>query len=199
VKRERERSSNEPKSSKSGRSITRRRFAGERRFTPWWTLGGPSFIGHGSALPTVAQRSLACASREELPRALIAGLLLMSAFPAAAGALPPRRPSAVKTRTAIGNLRVARPLSMKGYSRPLPALDKPSPGPLGVWQHRSTPTTFQSCQRAPGCGPTRHFWQGVRVRTASPRSPGPSESLRLRCLPQTGVRTEYRTPLPSGQ
>jgi hypothetical protein len=47
---------------------------------------------------------------------LIASLLLV-AVPAAAGALPPRPPSAAKTRTAIGKLRVAAPLSMKGYSR----------------------------------------------------------------------------------
>lgn len=50
-------------------------------------------------------------------RSLIAGLLLMAAFPAAAGALQPRPPSAAKTRTAIRKLKVARPLSMKGYSR----------------------------------------------------------------------------------
>jgi hypothetical protein len=50
-------------------------------------------------------------------RGLSAGLLLMAAFPAAAGALPQRPPSAAKTRAAIGKLTVAAPLSMKGYSR----------------------------------------------------------------------------------
>lgn len=50
-------------------------------------------------------------------RILIAGMLLMVVFPAAAGALPPRPPSAAKTREAIRQLRVAAPLSMEGYSR----------------------------------------------------------------------------------
>jgi hypothetical protein len=50
-------------------------------------------------------------------RALIAGLLLVAACPAAANALPPRPPSAVKTRAAIKHLKVAKPLSMRGYSR----------------------------------------------------------------------------------
>jgi hypothetical protein len=50
-------------------------------------------------------------------RALIAGTLLLAVFPAAAGALPPRPPSAAKTREAIRHLRIAAPLSMQAYSR----------------------------------------------------------------------------------
>src|SRR5213083_3000532 len=50
-------------------------------------------------------------------RILIAGILLMAVFPAAAGALPPRPPSAGKTRIAIRHLKIAPPLSMEGYSR----------------------------------------------------------------------------------
>ncbi|HEX8745153.1 MAG TPA: HNH endonuclease family protein [Thermoleophilaceae bacterium] len=50
-------------------------------------------------------------------RVLTASALLLAAFPAAAGALPPRPPSAAKTSQAIGKLKVAEPLSMSGYSR----------------------------------------------------------------------------------
>ena len=50
-------------------------------------------------------------------RGLIAAALLVAALPAAASALPPRPPSAAKTRAAIRHLKVAAPLSMKGYSR----------------------------------------------------------------------------------
>jgi Protein of unknown function (DUF1524) len=44
-------------------------------------------------------------------------MFLVAALPSAAGALPPSPPSAAKIRTAIGQLRVAAPLSMTGYSR----------------------------------------------------------------------------------
>jgi hypothetical protein len=50
-------------------------------------------------------------------RVLTASALLLAVFPAAAGALPPRPPSAAKTSKAIGKLTVAEPLSMSGYSR----------------------------------------------------------------------------------
>jgi Protein of unknown function (DUF1524) len=40
-------------------------------------------------------------------------------FPSAAGALPPRPPSAAKTRDAIRQLKLAAPLSMRGYNRDL--------------------------------------------------------------------------------
>jgi hypothetical protein len=48
---------------------------------------------------------------------LIAAMLLMAIFPATARPLPPRPPSAAKTRVAIRHLRIATPLSMEGYSR----------------------------------------------------------------------------------
>jgi hypothetical protein len=52
-----------------------------------------------------------------MARVLIVTTLLLAAFPTAAGALPPRPPSAAKTAKAIEDLKVAEPLSMKGYSR----------------------------------------------------------------------------------
>jgi uncharacterized protein DUF1524 len=50
-------------------------------------------------------------------RCLIAGMLLVAVFPAVVTALPPRPPSAAKTRVAIRHLKIATPLSMEGYSR----------------------------------------------------------------------------------
>lgn len=44
-------------------------------------------------------------------------MFLAFLLPSPAGALPPRPPSAAKTRVAIGHLKVGDPLSMKGYSR----------------------------------------------------------------------------------
>ena len=58
-------------------------------------------------------------ARASLPavrRAAIAWLVLFL-FPSAAAALPPRPPSAAKTRDAIRHLTLAAPLSMHGYSR----------------------------------------------------------------------------------
>ena len=52
-----------------------------------------------------------------MARVLIVTTLLLAAFPTAAGALPPRPPSAAKTTKAIERLKVAEPLSMEGYSR----------------------------------------------------------------------------------
>jgi hypothetical protein len=48
---------------------------------------------------------------------LIAAVLLVGGFPAAARALPPHPPSAAKTRASIRNLTIAAPLSMNGSSR----------------------------------------------------------------------------------
>jgi len=50
-------------------------------------------------------------------RRLIAVLLVIAAFPAVAGALPPRPPGPIKTLAALKELRTAKPLSMTGYSR----------------------------------------------------------------------------------
>ena len=50
-------------------------------------------------------------------RAILIVCLLLAVAPAVAGALPPKPPSAAKTRTAITRLKVAPPLSMVGYSR----------------------------------------------------------------------------------
>ena len=58
------------------------------------------------------------ASLLALHRAAIACLLLF-VVPSAADALPPRPPSATKTRDAIRQLRLAAPLSMHGYNRDL--------------------------------------------------------------------------------
>ena len=49
-------------------------------------------------------------------RCLIA-VTLVALFPAVAAALPPRPPSTAKTRVAIRDLKIAAPLSLKGYSR----------------------------------------------------------------------------------
>jgi len=48
---------------------------------------------------------------------LVVAMLLMAVFPATASPLPPRPPSAAKTRVAIGHLKIGAPLSMNGYSR----------------------------------------------------------------------------------
>jgi hypothetical protein len=68
---------------------------------------------------TMAVRSEPTCHRlcDRMRRTLISATLLMAVLPAAAVALPPRPPSAAKTRTAIGHLKVAKPLSMRGYSR----------------------------------------------------------------------------------
>ena len=58
------------------------------------------------------------ASLLALRRVAIACLVLFL-FPSAADALPPRPPSAAKTRDAIRQLRLAAPLSMHGYNRDL--------------------------------------------------------------------------------
>src|SRR5215207_2143405 len=50
-------------------------------------------------------------------RLLISAVVLLAVLPATAVALPPRPPSAAKTRAAIRHLKIAKPLSMKGYSR----------------------------------------------------------------------------------
>jgi hypothetical protein len=49
--------------------------------------------------------------------AVAAALVLTAVLAAGAAALPPKPPSAAKTRTAITKLKVAAPLSMSGYSR----------------------------------------------------------------------------------
>jgi hypothetical protein len=67
------------------------------------------------------QRRVPWAARASLPalrRAAIACLLLLL-VPSAADALPPRPPSAAKTRDAIRQLTLAAPLSMRGYDRDL--------------------------------------------------------------------------------
>ena len=49
-------------------------------------------------------------------RCLLVGTLV-AVFPAVAAALPPRPPSAAKTRVAIRHLKIAAPFSLNGYSR----------------------------------------------------------------------------------
>ena len=47
-------------------------------------------------------------------RSLTVAVLLVAVLPAAASALPPRPPSAAKSRAAIRHLKIATPLSMEG-------------------------------------------------------------------------------------
>jgi hypothetical protein len=49
--------------------------------------------------------------------ALVVTAVLAAGFPATADALPPTPPSASRTAVAIGQLKMAVPLSMRGYSR----------------------------------------------------------------------------------
>src|SRR5215217_8847144 len=62
-------------------------------------------VGSHASLPALRRAAIAC--------------LLLFLFPSAANALPPRPPSAAKTRDAIRQLKVAAPLSMRGYDRDL--------------------------------------------------------------------------------
>jgi hypothetical protein len=74
-----------------------------------------------SALSDTANARFPWAAHASLPtlrRAAIACLLLFLS-PSAADALPPRPPSAAKTRDAIRKLKLAAPLSMHGYDRDL--------------------------------------------------------------------------------
>jgi hypothetical protein len=91
--------------------------AQERPRRPW-AYGGPV----ASVLRfSTRQRRVPWAARASLPalrRAAIACLLLLL-VPSAADALPPRPPSAAKTRDAIRQLTLAAPLSMRGYDRDL--------------------------------------------------------------------------------
>lgn len=50
-------------------------------------------------------------------RGLIATVMLLALLLGEASALPPRPPGVAKTRASISHLKIASPLSMKGYSR----------------------------------------------------------------------------------
>jgi hypothetical protein len=71
-------------------------------------LSAEAEVAPDRALPSTPDR---------MRRTLISALLLLAVFPAAALALPPRPPSAAQTRAAIRHLKIAQPLSMRGYSR----------------------------------------------------------------------------------
>jgi hypothetical protein len=62
-------------------------------------------------------RNAPIAKRREMRRSLIGAVLLTVVLPTTAGALPPRPPSAAKSRIAIRHLKIAQPLSLKGYGR----------------------------------------------------------------------------------